>query len=66
MASVLTGRVPFIKRLMAKIVGFDGAYHRFTGKVAIEKFEKDVLVERFDDQALWELMHFGNARPPTL
>ena len=51
-----------IKRLLAKIIGFDGAYHRFTGKVTIEKFEKDVRVEIFDDHAIWELMYFGKTR----
>jgi hypothetical protein len=45
-----------------KIAGFDGAYHRFTGKVTIEKFEKDVRVEIFDDHAIWELMYFGKTR----
>jgi hypothetical protein len=45
---------------------FDGAYHRFTGKVTIEKFEKDVRVEIFDDHAIWELMYLGKARSPTL
>ena len=64
--AILTERAPFIKRLIAKIVGFDGAYHRFTGKVTIEKFEKDVRVEIFDDHAIWELMYFGKARSPTL
>ena len=55
--------MPFIKRLIAKIVGFDGAYHRFTGKVMIEKFEKDVRVEIFkSSQAVWELMYFGKTR----
>jgi hypothetical protein len=61
-----TERMPFIKRLIAKVVGFDGAYHRFTGKVIIEKFEKDVRVELFDDHAIWELMYFGKARSPTV
>jgi hypothetical protein len=59
-------RAPFIKRLIAKIVGFDGAYHRFTGKVTIEKFENDMRVEVFDDHAIWELMYFGKARSPAL
>src|ERR1035441_4760753 len=39
--TVFREEMPLIKRLLAKIVGFDGAYHRFTGKVTIEKFEKD-------------------------
>ena len=61
--AILTERAPFIKRMIAKMVGFDGAYHRFTGKVTIEKFEGDVRVEQFDDHAIWELMYFGKARP---
>jgi hypothetical protein len=59
---IFTEREPFIKRLIARLVGFDGAYHRFTGKVTIEKFEKDVRVEIFDDHAIWELMYLGKAR----
>jgi hypothetical protein len=57
----LTERMPFIKRLIAKTIDFDGAYHRFTGKVMIEKFEREVRVEVFDNQAIWELMYFGRA-----
>ena len=64
--AVFAKRMPFIKRLIAGIVGFDGAYHRFTGKVTIEKIEKDVRMEIFDDHAIWELMYFGKARSPTL
>jgi hypothetical protein len=45
---------------------FDGAYHRFTGKVTIEKFAKDLRVEIFDDHAIWELLYLGKARSPTL
>lgn len=59
--AVFTERMPFIKRLIAKTIGFDGAYHRFTGKVIIEKFVREVRVEVFDNQAIWELMYFGNA-----
>jgi len=60
--TVFREEMPLIKRLLAKIIGFDGAYHRFTGKVTIEKFEKDVRVEIFDDHAIWELMYFGKTR----
>ena len=60
--AIFTERAPFIKRVIAKIVAFDGAYHRFTGKVTIEKFEKDVRAEIFEDQAIWELMYFGKAQ----
>jgi hypothetical protein len=56
--SVFTDRMPLLKRVVARLVGFDGAYHRFTGKVAIEKFERGLRVARFDDRA----MYFGKAR----
>src|SRR5258708_1143338 len=61
--AIFTDRMPFLKRIIARLIGFDGAYHRFTGKVTIEKFEGGVRVERFDDRAIWELMYFGKARP---
>ena len=57
---------PLLKRIAARLTGFDGAYHRFTGKVTIEKFERSLRVERFDDRAIWDLMHFGKARPQAL
>ena len=61
--AILTDRAPLLKRIIARLIGFDGAYHRFTGKVTVEKFEAAVRVERFDDRAIWELMYFGKARP---
>ncbi len=61
--AILTGRAPLLKRIIARLIGFDGAYHRFTGKVTVEKFEGGVRVERFDDRAIWELMYLGKARP---
>jgi hypothetical protein len=60
--AIFTDRMPLLKRIVARLIGFDGAYHRFTGKVTIEKFEGGVRVERFDDRAIWELMYFGKAR----
>jgi hypothetical protein len=60
--AMLTDRAPLLKRIIARLIGFDGAYLRFTGKVTLEKFEVGVRVERFDDHAIWELMYFGNAR----
>src|SRR5258708_759826 len=59
-------RMPLLKRIAARLMGFDGAYHRFTGKVTIEKFERSLCVERFDDRAIWDLMNFGKARPQAL
>jgi hypothetical protein len=61
--AIFSDRMPLLKRIVARLIGFDGAYHRFAGKVTIEKFERDVRVERFDDRAIWELMYFGKARP---
>jgi hypothetical protein len=60
--AILTDRAPLLKRITARLTGFDGAYHRFTGKVTVEKFEGGVRVERFDDRAIWELMYVGKAR----
>jgi hypothetical protein len=37
--AIFIDRMPLLKRIVARLIGFDGAYHRFTGKVAIEKFE---------------------------
>jgi hypothetical protein len=60
--AIFTDRAPFFKRIIAKMIGFDGAYHRFTGKVTVEKLEKDTRVEQFADHAIWELMYFGRSR----
>jgi hypothetical protein len=61
--AIFIDRMPLLKRIVARLIGLDGAYHRFTGKVAIEKFEGEIRVERLDDRAIWELMYFGKARP---
>jgi hypothetical protein len=60
--AILTDRAPLLKRIIARLIGFDGAYHRFIGKVTVEKFEGGLRVERFEDHAIWELMYFGKAR----
>jgi hypothetical protein len=60
--AILTDRAPFLKRIIARLIGFDGAYHRFAGKVTIERLEADARVERFDGHAIWELMYFGRTR----
>ena len=44
--AIFTERAPLLKRIIARLIGFDGAYHRFTGKVTIERFDGDVRVER--------------------
>jgi hypothetical protein len=30
--AVFTDRMPFLKRIAARLIGFDGAYHRFTAR----------------------------------
>jgi hypothetical protein len=53
------------KRFFATLLGFDGAYLRFGGKVTIERLEGERVVESAsDDRAVWELMYFGKATPP--
>lgn len=47
------------KRLMAHLVGFDGAYLRFAGELRVEHYRGDELAESYADEALWELMYFG-------
>jgi hypothetical protein len=61
--AIFTDRAPLLKRIIARLISFDGAYHRFTGKVTIEKFEGDARTEIFEDHAIWELMYFGRTRP---
>ena len=61
--AILTERAPFLKRIIARLIGFDGAYHRFADKVTIERLEGNARVEQFDDRAIWELMYFGRSRP---
>ena len=60
--AIFTDRAPLLKRIVARLIGFDGAYHRFTGNVTIEKFEGGVRVERFDDRAIWELFRQSAAQ----
>ncbi|MDX6250199.1 MAG: hypothetical protein QOF10_3559 [Kribbellaceae bacterium] len=51
------------KKAAAKLSGFDGAYLRFVGEVRIEHYVGESLEESYVDDALWELMYFGKARP---
>ncbi|MDR1250284.1 MAG: hypothetical protein LBK63_13410 [Treponema sp.] len=48
-----------VLRFLARLSGFDGAYHRFTGDVAVERLVEGKAVEKFESPALWELMYFG-------
>jgi predicted secreted hydrolase len=49
-----------IKRFLARLIGFDGAFHRFTGGLTIDHYEGDRLVTSEREEAIWELMYFGH------
>jgi hypothetical protein len=49
-----------IARIAAQLMGFDGAYHRFTGDIQLDRYEGDKLVESLHEEGIWELMYFGH------
>lgn len=54
--------LPTLTRFFARLAGFDGAYHRFTGDVTVEAFEDGVRTDsQTNSTAVWELMYFGHA-----
>jgi hypothetical protein len=56
----LIDRVSGFKHLLARLMGFDGSYLRFTGKVQLEHFVNGELVEDVSDPGIWEMMYFGH------
>ena len=51
-----------LKGTLAKLIGFDGAYMRFTGEVTVERFKGEKKIETVKEKsAVWELMYFGHA-----
>ncbi|MCW2752140.1 MAG: hypothetical protein JWR83_3250 [Aeromicrobium sp.] len=50
------------KHILAKLVGFDGAYMRFTGQVTVEHLTDGPDRAPVTAPALWELMYFGKTR----
>jgi hypothetical protein len=50
-----------IRRFLARLIGFDGKFLRFTGDLTLEHYEGDRLVASERDEAIWELMYFGRA-----
>lgn len=58
----LTDGLPGLTRFFAKLSGFDGAYHRFTGDVTVEALEGDAVIDtQTNAAAVWELMYLGHA-----
>jgi hypothetical protein len=51
------------KKAAAMLIGFDGAYLRFAGELRVEHYAGGQLLDSHTDDALWELMYFGKARP---
>jgi hypothetical protein len=49
-------------KFLARLAGFDGAYHRFTGDAVVERLKGDTVVEKLEAPAIWELMYFGRNR----
>ena len=56
--------LPPLKRLAARLTGFDGAYLRFAGSVAIDRIVLGTIAETYTAGAMWELMYFGPAHLP--
>lgn len=56
-----TDVLPFPLGFLAKLVGFDGGYHRFEGTATVERLLGDTVVERVSEPAVWELMYFGKS-----
>ncbi len=51
-----------ITKIGAKLIGFEGSYHRFEGSATVEKLEQGQVVESATEEAaVWELMYFGKS-----
>jgi predicted secreted hydrolase len=48
-----------VQAIVARLIGFDGAYLRFVGDLKLARYEGDSLVETQHEEAIWELMYFG-------
>jgi hypothetical protein len=48
------------KKVAATLVGFDGAYLRFTGELRIEHHHVGQIIDGYADSAIWELMYLGS------
>lgn len=49
-------------QIVAKLIGFSGAYLRFEGVATIERIENNKVIESVSEpSAVWELMYFGKS-----
>ncbi|GAA1752870.1 lipocalin-like domain-containing protein [Agromyces humatus] len=63
--ALMVDELPRAKRLLARLIRFDGAYLRFAGPMTVTVFRSGQRVEEYSDDAIWELMYFGHARVPA-
>ena len=59
---LLVEDVKCVKRFLARLARFDGAFRRFAGEISVERRRRGKVVEQYTDQAIWELMYFGHAK----
>jgi hypothetical protein len=50
-----------LRGLLARLVGFDGAFLRFTGDLRLERYDGARLLAAEQAEAIWEMMYFGHA-----
>lgn len=48
-----------LKRLAARLIGFDGSTSRFAGTVEVVERDGGVVRDEQRDEGIWELMYFG-------
>ena len=58
----MVDELPRLKRVLAKLARFDGAYLRFAGPMTVTVYRAGERVEEYADDAIWELMYFGHSR----
>ena len=51
-----------IRHILARLIGFDGKFLRFTGDLTMDHYEGGKIVESERDEAIWEMMYFGHVR----
>ena len=52
-----------VRGVLARLIGFDGAFLRFTGDLTLARYSGATLAEEQHAEAIWEEMYFGHARP---
>jgi predicted secreted hydrolase len=50
-----------LQKVAAKLIGFDGAYLRFTGELRIQRLAGDDVVEDYSGEAIWDVCWLGRA-----